>query len=689
MCEISDDEFYSEEFSDEEDMSWKIRRLAFKVLSGFVGKIDQNLMLDFLVSRFSEKDPSVLNELVTCLTDFIPIVTDKKRLASVSFLPLLGKPNVLGLRVLKEICTYCPDFVFQDSYIEECIQGVTSMSKDIQEESLACIESAFHLNQCPNGHAILTCLLKERIQTKEALKAFAAAIRRTECLEIKDKCVQYVFDCFQATPIIPDSIQTATVLCAVFGWQKEMHEKIKLHIKSYPIECLDYFRVVVRQKIADIPLDWIIAASTESETRFSALNAIKESFIHLKNIQASNLNMFDDDTEQITKLSCEILFLMASDGVDVSRFENHLLSMATKSQNEFLSKLLKLIPDSFQKLVDRSVYAGPLSYEHTAKVIVSTFSPAELARIFSSLHEEIFVVIAGFLGLVSEFTEEQINAVYNLHTAQSEIALGKIATKSNLCLDLILRCTLLTSLKEFLISSKEYDAVKILNYFINLETDESTHSRIGECISMIISEKRDFEEILVELFSTNSILALNAVKFMKAESKWLHLVSDLLSSEFSVQKTAVKVLYAFLKKSDVRIPSLAVKILPLTFKRPELVKTIQMGPFKHEEDVGLPVRKTAYEMLNLIDVPQSELHDAVCRGLADLPPIQMVSMDLLQFIEPDEVIISALNAILSQKPKKSAMEQEIKLQVEIKTHCERILEELRKNECSRKRSFDS
>jgi cullin-associated NEDD8-dissociated protein 1 len=125
------------------------------------------------------------------------------------------------------------------------------------------------------------------------------------------------------------------------------------------------------------------------------------------------------------------------------------------------------------------------------------------------------------------------------------------------------------------------------------------------------------------------------------------------------------------------------QLMPYVMKesviKPELIREVMMGPFKHMVDDGLEVRKAAYETLYaLMETAFSrisiiDLYDRIIAGLRDDNDIRglcnlMVSK--LVFIDPDETarrldaIAEAFRATLSTKLKESAVKQEIEKQEE-------------------------
>jgi len=125
------------------------------------------------------------------------------------------------------------------------------------------------------------------------------------------------------------------------------------------------------------------------------------------------------------------------------------------------------------------------------------------------------------------------------------------------------------------------------------------------------------------------------------------------------------------------------ELLPYVMKetviKPELIREVTMGPFKHKIDDGLEVRKAAYETLYALmesafsRISIIDLYDRIIAGLEDEHDIRglcnlMVSR--LVILDPDETtrrlnsIAKAFRQTLSTKLKDTAVKQEVEKQEE-------------------------
>ncbi|KAK0288259.1 hypothetical protein LTR35_003733 [Friedmanniomyces endolithicus] len=132
-------------------------------------------------------------------------------------------------------------------------------------------------------------------------------------------------------------------------------------------------------------------------------------------------------------------------------------------------------------------------------------------------------------------------------------------------------------------------------------------------------------------------------------------------------------------KPDLVLPHLQ-DVLPYAMQatviRPELVREVQMGPFKHKVDDGLEMRKSAYETLYaLLDTPASRqrldisaFYDRILAGVTDEHEIKILCclvLGKLLVITPAEstrrldVLAQHFRTVLAFKPKENAVKQEL------------------------------
>ncbi|KAH8811979.1 armadillo-type protein [Xylogone sp. PMI_703] len=135
-------------------------------------------------------------------------------------------------------------------------------------------------------------------------------------------------------------------------------------------------------------------------------------------------------------------------------------------------------------------------------------------------------------------------------------------------------------------------------------------------------------------------------------------------------------------KPDLILPHLG-QLLPLVMNesviKPELIREVMMGPFKHKVDDGLELRKSSYETLySLMETAFSRintlvLYDRVIAGLKDEHDIRALCnlmLTKLVVLDPDETsrrldaIADCFRSILSTKLKENAVKQEIEKQDE-------------------------
>ncbi|KAK6526797.1 hypothetical protein TWF281_009998 [Arthrobotrys megalospora] len=125
-------------------------------------------------------------------------------------------------------------------------------------------------------------------------------------------------------------------------------------------------------------------------------------------------------------------------------------------------------------------------------------------------------------------------------------------------------------------------------------------------------------------------------------------------------------------------------LLPLVYQetiiKPELIREVQMGPFKHKVDDGLELRKTAYDTLFTIieaayaRMNPAQIYDRIIAGLGDEHEVQIICnlmLGKLVVIGKDDVIkrldsiAEKYKATLSIKPKENAVKQELEKMSEL------------------------
>ncbi|KAI4196274.1 MAG: hypothetical protein LQ350_006645 [Teloschistes chrysophthalmus] len=216
----------------------------------------------------------------------------------------------------------------------------------------------------------------------------------------------------------------------------------------------------------------------------------------------------------------------------------------------------------------------------------------------------------------------------------------------------------------------------------------------AECIGRLaIIEPHTFLPLLRKYLQdrTPSVrgMAIQAIRFTLSDSDeafdevlrpmLIHLLTLMLNdADLENRRLALGALNsATNNKSDIIFPNLT-DLVPLVMKesriKPELVREVQMGPFKHKVDDGLEVRKSAYETLyTLMEGAYSrinpvDLFDRISDGLEDEHEIQILCnlmLSKLVALDPDEtgrqvdVIVERYRSILTFKLKDNAVKQEI------------------------------
>ncbi|KAK5085419.1 hypothetical protein LTR05_004704 [Lithohypha guttulata] len=171
--------------------------------------------------------------------------------------------------------------------------------------------------------------------------------------------------------------------------------------------------------------------------------------------------------------------------------------------------------------------------------------------------------------------------------------------------------------------------------------------------------------------SLNQALTRSIVPLLKK------MLSD---SDIGNRRLAVTTLTAALQnKPEFILPDLD-QLLPVvladTHIKKELIKTVRIGPFTHQEDAGLDLRKSAFAALyTLMETPRalpfltfSSFFDRIVDGVADDHDIRTLCnlmLSRLSDLDAEETkrrlptLAESFRKVLDQKPKENAVKQEI------------------------------
>ncbi|PKS07262.1 hypothetical protein jhhlp_005864 [Lomentospora prolificans] len=234
-----------------------------------------------------------------------------------------------------------------------------------------------------------------------------------------------------------------------------------------------------------------------------------------------------------------------------------------------------------------------------------------------------------------------------------------------------------------------------------LDASKHADNRIAcaECIGrLVILDGNRFMPRLQALLKDQSSalrgMAVQAVRYTLPES------DEALDS--ILRNVLVDMLYTMLQDSDMEIRRLAMttlnsaahnkpdlilphigNLMPFVLQesviKPELIREVMMGPFKHKVDDGLEVRKSAYETLYALmetvfsRINNIDFYDRVVAGLRDENDIRALCnlmVAKLAVMDPDETvrrldsIAEAYRAILSMKLKEGAVKQDVEKHTE-------------------------
>ncbi|KAK6350222.1 hypothetical protein TWF696_006458 [Orbilia brochopaga] len=156
------------------------------------------------------------------------------------------------------------------------------------------------------------------------------------------------------------------------------------------------------------------------------------------------------------------------------------------------------------------------------------------------------------------------------------------------------------------------------------------------------------------------------------------LVSMLNDPSLDNRKLALTALNSAAHNKANLVKANLASLLPLVYQetviKPELIREVQMGPFKHKVDDGLELRKSAYDTLYaLIETSYarmnpSQIYDRIIAGLGDEHEVQIICNLMLgklvvigkeDIIKRLDSIAEKYKATLSIRAKENAVKQEL------------------------------
>ncbi|VDO52775.1 unnamed protein product [Haemonchus placei] len=243
--------------------------------------------------------------------------------------------------------------------------------------------------------------------------------------------------------------------------------------------------------------------------------------------------------------------------------------------------------------------------------------------------------------------------------------------------------------------------------------EEGTRNVVAECLGKLsVIDPHGLLPELKSLVTSPSArvrsAAVTAVKYMISDEKrpvdavlqqcigeFLQTMTD---SDLNVRRVALVVLNSAAHNKPSLIRNLLDVLLPSVYSetqvRKELIREVEMGPFKHQVDDGLDLRKSAFEcMYTLLESCLEKLEifefiNYVENGLRDMHhDIRLLSYLMLmklamlcpsQLVQRLDKICESLKTQLQTKPKSNAVKQEIDKQDELKRAVIRVVLALQK-----------
>lgn len=285
----------------------------------------------------------------------------------------------------------------------------------------------------------------------------------------------------------------------------------------------------------------------------------------------------------------------------------------------------------------------------------------------------------------------------NLAVGNLEIHLPKLLEEIKK--NLKAKYLLLHSLREIIVSEKndalkEYQGTILPLLFQNCESEEEgTRNVVAECLGKLaIISPNDLVPHFLEKIKSPSAhtrsTVVTALKFAIVEKPHdidklllpnMHTFLDCIKdSDLNVRRNTLLALNYAAHNKPALIHEILPQYLPLLYGesvvKPELIREVDLGPFKHKVDDGLELRKAAFECmytlldscLDRVDIPAfvANLVNALkdhydIKMLAHLMLIRLTTIAGPALLEGLDQLVEPLRTTIITKPKEGAVKQEI------------------------------
>ncbi|KAF2075079.1 hypothetical protein CYY_003599 [Polysphondylium violaceum] len=397
-------------------------------------------------------------------------------------------------------------------------------------------------------------------------------------------------------------------------------------------------------------------------------------------------------------------------------------------------ELLKLLIDTANQIKQPVTRQSYISISQCIAVITVQTTEAQrnstvqnLIGNLSNANESLVLLSLSCLGEIGRRIDIHqnstlLNAVYHTFDANNE----EIKQVAALCLGDIAVCALaaylpfileqissqpkkqyllLHSLRETILKlSSTESGIKIIIPFLPqivpllfancVNEEEGTRNIVAECLGKLsMIQPNDIIPKLIEKINASSPLerstVVTSIKFSIMENKDLvdqHLAQHidkfltlLNDDNLIVKRSALLSLNYIAHNKPALIRGNLATYLPILYNnakiKPELIREVDLGPFKHKVDDGIEIRKTAFEcMYTLLDTSIDKIDvpafiNSLCDGLKDtqydikllchLMIIRLASCNGPALLEGLPQLIDPLKAILMTKVSETAVKQQI------------------------------